>query len=99
VFAPRDRDHLETARVLRPDLVDHILGHDEIGQVDPGDSGLGGETARDIIGGNDSLPNEHVDHAPFPVEIRPGLLDLAARHKTDVAQKIENVFFVRLGHG
>ena len=55
VLVARDRDHLEPARVLRPDLVDHILRDDDVGEIDPVHLRLGGEAAGNIIG-RDEFP-------------------------------------------
>src|SRR5690242_7249495 len=98
MLVARDRDHPETARVLRADFVDHVLGHNEIPEIDPAHMRLGGATARNIIRGNDSLPNENVDHAFLAVGIGPGLVDLTAGNEADIAQKVENMFFVRGWH-
>ncbi len=35
VLVARDRDHLKPARVLRLDLIDHLLRHDDVGEIDP----------------------------------------------------------------
>ncbi len=98
VLVARDRDHFETARVLRSNLVDHILGHDHVGEVDPGHFRLGGEAARNVVGRDDALPDERLDHALFAVEMGARFLDLLAGDQPDIAEEIENVFFIRRRH-
>ena len=98
VFVARDRDHLEPARVLRLDLVDHFLGHDHVGEVDPVHLRLGGEAAGNVVRRDDPLPNESIDHAARAVEFGARFFDLLARHQTDIPEEIENVIFVRRWH-
>lgn len=63
VLVARDRDHLEPARILRLDFIDHFLRHDHIGEVDPVHLGLGGDGARNVVGRDEALPNEPLDNA------------------------------------
>ena len=71
VLVARDRDHFEAARVLRLDLVDHLLRHDHVGEIDPLHLRLGSEAAGNIVGRDDALPNEQLNDAGRAVEIGP----------------------------
>ena len=86
----RDRDHSKTARLLRPDLIDHVLRDNDVGEINPTHLGLGGEAAGNIVGRYQSLPDENVDHAFLAVEIGAGFVDLPTGHQPGIAQKIEN---------
>ncbi len=99
VLVARDRDHPETARVARLDLVDHILRarrcrRDRPSACAPGRRGCGKCRPRKR---SPSL-YEHIDHAARAVQAGARVIDLCARHEADITQEIEHVLFVRLRH-
>ena len=98
VLVPRDRDHLKAARVGGLNLGDHLLRDNEIGKIDPLHVRLGGEAARDIVGGNDAVAHEHVDQTGRSVGAGTCVVDLVAGHEADVLEEVEEVLFVGLGH-
>src|SRR5450432_3804496 len=69
VLVTRDWDHLKTTRVLRLDLVDDLLRDDDVGEIDPAHLGLGSDTSGNVVGRNQSLPDENVNHASLAVAV------------------------------
>lgn len=60
--------------------------------------GLRGETAGNVVGGDDSAANEMIDDVVAAVQARAGMVDLSRGDKARFFKNLENVIFV-IVHG
>ena len=66
-LAESDRDHLETARVFAPDLIDDLWRNHHGRDIDPIHVRLRCERARDVHVGDNSVVDQDIDYAGLAV--------------------------------
>src|SRR5262249_51166316 len=97
-FAEGDGNDFKTPGIGCANLRNDFWRNNDRGKVDPVHLRLRGEGAGNVIGRNNSIAAQGVDHAGSAVKLGASLRDLLARNQPDFLEHFQHIIVVSL-HG